>query len=273
VGVGPHDILIMEAVVSDIIRSRMREPGGLRQTAALSLAVHAAALALIATMPGNPATRNTTPPVVMTISLGGTPGPKTGGLTTIGGRTIQPALPSVAPKITRNILPTPKAEPAMVLPVPDPKIKPKTAPKPTATSKDPTGGAAGRGAEAQKGSTSVETSARGMGFGLSSGGGAGSGSSLDVQNFCCPEYLGDMVTRIRTNWVQQQDATGAVLMKFTIVRGGQITDIQIERSSSFAALDLASQRALYLTTRLQPLPSAFPDDHLTVHLAFEYQRK
>jgi hypothetical protein len=272
VGVGPHDILIMEAVVSDIIRSRMREPGGLRQTAALSLAVHAAALALIAMMPGNWATRNT-PPVVMTISLGGTPGPKTGGLTTMGGRTIQPALPSVAPKITRNILPTPKAEPAMVLPVPDPKIKPKTAPKPTVTSKDPTGSAAGRGAEAQKGSTNVETGARGTGFGLSSGGGGGIGGSLDVQNFCCPEYLSDMVARIRSNWVQQQDATGAVLMRFTILRGGPITDIQIERSSSFAALDLASQRALYLTTRLQPLPSAFPDDHLTVHLAFEYQRK
>ena len=251
----------------------MREPGGLRQTAALSLAVHVAALALIAMLPGNWATRNTTPPVVMTISLGGTPGPKTGGLTTMGGRTIQPALPSVAPKIARNILPTPKAEPAMVLPVPDPKIKPKTAPKPTVTSKDPTGSAAGRGAEAQEGSTNVDTGARGMGFGLSSSGGGGIGGSLDVQNFCCPEYLSDMVTRIRSNWVQQQDAAGAVGLKFTILRGGQITDIQIERSSNFAALDLASQRALYLTAKLQPLPSAFPDDHLTVHVTFDYQRK
>jgi outer membrane biosynthesis protein TonB len=63
------------------------------------------------------------------------------------------------------------------------------------------------------------------------------------------------------------------MMKFTILRSGQITEIETEQSSNVFALDQASQRALYLTTRLQPLPSAFPDDHLTVHLSFEYKRK
>jgi len=29
---------------------------------------------------------------------------------------------------------------------------------------------------------------------------------------------------------------------------------------------------LFLTQRVPPLPSAFPDDHLTVHLRFEYRR-
>ena len=54
---------------------------------------------------------------------------------------------------------------------------------------------------------------------------------------------------------------------------GQITQLEMEKSSNFYALDAASQRALLLTARLAPLPSAFPDDHLTVHLSFEYQRK
>jgi TonB family protein len=263
----------MEAVVSDILRSRMHEPGGLRQTAALSLAAHVAAIAALAFIPGILPKKDATPPIVMTISLGGTPGPKTGGSTMMGGRTIQPALPSVAPRIERMALPTPKAEPAMVLPVPDPKMKPKTAPKTTATSKDPAGSAVGRGFDAQKGSTTVETGARGMGFGLSTGGGGGTGSKLDVDNFCCPEYLQDMLARITKNWVQQQSSTGSVLMKYTIQRGGQLTEVQIEQSSNVSALDLASERALRLTDRLQPLPSAFPDDHLTVHLNFEYQRR
>jgi TonB family protein len=82
-----------------------------------------------------------------------------------------------------------------------------------------------------------------------------------------------MRDRIMQNWVQQQQAVGTVLMKFTILRNGGITNIEIERSSSIYALDAASQRALVLTPKLQPLPGAFPDDHLTVHLSFEYQRK
>jgi TonB family protein len=263
----------MEAVVSDILRSRMREPGGLTQTAVVSIAAHAAAIVALAFVPGILPRRTIPPPVVMTISLGGTPGPKTGGMTMMGGRTIQAAAPSTAPKIEKIAMPTPKAPPAMVLPIPDPKMKARATPKETATSKDPQGRAGGRGAETQKGSATVETGARGQGFGLSTSGGGGTGSTLDVKDFCCPEYLLDMVNRIRANWVQQQQATGSVLMKFTILRAGQISAIETERSSNVTALDLASQRALYVTARLAPLPAGFPDDHLTVHLNFEYERK
>ena len=161
----------------------------------------------------------------------------------------------------------------MVLPVPDPKLKARTPPKVTASSKDPQGAAGARGAETQKGSTTVETGVRGMGFGLSTTGGGGNGSKLDTKDFCCPEYLTEMVNRIRANWVQQQQAVGSVVMKFTILRNGQITDIYREQSSNFTSLDLASERALYTTGKLPALPAAFPDDHLTVHLNFEYERK
>ena len=261
----------MEAVVSDILRARMREPGGLGQTAVLSLAVHALALTTIAMVPAIWPVRHMPPPVVMTISLGGTPGPKTGGITQLGGRNIVATEPSVAPKLEKIVLPAPKTEPAMVLP--DPKLKPKAPPKTNATSKDQTGRPAGRGFETEKGSTTVETGAKGMGFGLSNAGGGGTGGHLDVENFCCPAYLDDMVDRIRQNWKQQQDSIGTVMIKFTILRNGQITGIQKETSSNIFALDQASERALYLTARLAPLPSAFPDDRLTVHLSFEYQRK
>ena len=139
----------------------MREPGGFGPTAALSVVVHAAALAAIVLVPVLWPARHIAPPVVMTISLGGTPGPKTGGMTQLGGRNIVAAEPTVAPKVERIAMPSPKAEPAMVLP--DPKLKPKPAPKPpAAASKDPAG-RAGRGFETQQGSTTVETGARGMG--------------------------------------------------------------------------------------------------------------
>ncbi len=253
----------------------MRGPGGPSETAAaaLSIAAHAALLTALVLMPG--LLPRSAPPnrTVMTISLGGAPGPKTGGTEMLGGRTLQAAAPSMAPKIDRIAMPTPKTEPAMVMPIPDPKIKPKTPPKVTATSKDPQGRAGGRGFETQKGSTTVETGARGQGFGLSSSGGGGGDSHLDVADFCCPEYLIDMRNRIMQSWDQQQQAFGTVLMKFTILRSGAITNIELERSSNVYSLDAASQRALLLTPKLLALPAAFPDDHLTVHLSFEYPRK
>ena len=41
----------MEAIVSDILQSRKREPDGLKKTAAISLGAHAAAVALILVIP------------------------------------------------------------------------------------------------------------------------------------------------------------------------------------------------------------------------------
>src|SRR5262245_59820310 len=261
---------MMEAVVSDILRSRREEPDGLKQTAALSILAHLAVLGTITAVPALWPARSAARPAVMTISLGGTPGPKSGGLSTIGGRRIEASEPTAQPKAERVALPTPKPQPAMVMP--DPKLKPRPVAKetPASTSKDAS--SRGRVAEPQKGSTTVETGVRGMGFGLSTTGGGGTGSSLDVKDFCCPEYLQEMVGRITQNWVQKQESVGTVLMKFTIMRSGQITSVELERTSNVYALDAASQRALVLTARLAPLPAAFPDDHLTVHLSFEYQR-
>jgi TonB family protein len=60
-------------------------------------------------------------------------------------------------------------------------------------------------------------------------------------------------------------------MIFTILRDGTITAVQVERSSGFAALDTESQHALLATARLQPLPAAYPNSTLTVHLRFDYE--
>jgi TonB family protein len=260
----------MEAVVSDILQSRKREPGGLKQTALLSLGAHGAAFLVLALLPSVMPAPVQQPRVVMNISLGGTPGPSTGGTQMLGGRRIEAAQPSTAPQISRPAQISPAPAPAMVLP--DPKQKPKQPARASVASKDPKGTAAGRGAEAQVGTTRVETGAKGQGFGLSSGGGGGDGVKLDVANFCCPEYILDMKDRIRRNWVQQQQATGIVLMKYTILRNGQITAIEVETSSGNPTLDLVSQRALVNTRTLAPLPAAFPEPQLTVHLEFGYTR-
>jgi hypothetical protein len=184
---------------------------------------------------------------VMTISLGGAPGPRNGGLTTMGGRTVQAPPPEPVKKVVETP-PAPKT-PEMALPTKNARVvkpQPREAPK-EATARTPATG------EPQEGSTRVNTGARGQGFGLTSGGGGGTGVTVDTANFCCPEYLSQMVTLIQRNWQSNQGVAGKIVMKFTITRAGTIESVQVEQPSGFLAHELAAQRALLLT-RLPELP-------------------
>ena len=126
--------------------------------------------------------------------------------------------------------------------------------------------------EATRGDARVETGLKTTGFGLSMGGGGGTSGYLDVQNFCCPDYLATMIQLIQKNWNGRQNTPGATLMKFTIQRDGRLTDVELERSSGYFALDQTAQRSLLVTRQLPPLPGAFPEPTLTVHLTFQYER-
>jgi TonB family protein len=81
-----------------------------------------------------------------------------------------------------------------------------------------------------------------------------------------------MRNRIIKNWNQSQKTAGVVIMFFSIQRTGEITAVEVERSSGNPVLDLASQRALMTTKMLAPLPAAFPERQLPVHLEFVYER-
>ncbi len=261
----------MEAVVSDILQQRKSTPDGLSKTASISFAAHVIALGALALVPGLMPKAAAKPRVVMSISLGGVPGPDNGGMQMIGGRNIEAAAMSTAPPTVVRNPPPSVTTPKMTLP--DPKQKPRTPPKPTETSKDPKGTLRGRGFETQTGTARVETGARGQGFGLSTGGGGGDGGvRLGVENFCCPEYIIDMRNRIIKNWNQSQKTAGVVIMFFSIQRTGEITAVEVEKTSGNPVLDLASQRALITTKMLAPLPAAFPERQLPVHLEFVYER-
>jgi TonB family protein len=214
-----------------------------------------------------------TPPTrepIMTISLGGAPGPRTGGMTQIGAQAIQ-AAPIEPP--TR---PTPVAPPAPTPPrmaIPDPRSKPRPQqPRPERAPPESTARRPNTGPEPVDGSARVDTGAkRGQGFGLSSAGGAGGAVQLDVANFCCPDYIAQMVDVIHRSWDDSQGVVGSTGTRFTIARDGTILAPQVEEPSGFIALDNAAMRALQVT-KLPPLPAAFPNATLTIHLRFDYQR-
>jgi outer membrane biosynthesis protein TonB len=251
--------------VTDVIVARSRPSERLKAMTIWSVAAHVTLIATILLMPTRAAQE--APRTVMTISLGGAPGPRAGGMTQAGGRAVQtPPPPEPVRRADSGAAPT---RPAMTLP--DPRARTRPQPKPEQAPKEATSRTLATGEQPREGSTRVETGARGQGFGLSTGGGGGTGVQLDVANFCCPEYLEQMVSLIQRNWDQNQGVVGTTTMKFTIERDGMIVMPLLERSSGFFALDNAAQRALLLT-KLTPLPAAFPNPSLTVHIQFKYSR-
>jgi TonB family protein len=258
----------MHEAVSDILLHRAREADGLSRMVLVSFAAHAIAIAIVVLLPrGWLSAANAVQPVLMTISISGTAGPEISGMTPISGRAVQEV---AAPDAKAVDTPPARPTPEMAAPAekPAPRTKPVEKPAEKSTSRKPT-----TGKEIAEGAARVNTGGAQVPFGgLASGGAAAGGQAYtDYANFCCPSYLDTMVQIIRRNWNQRQGASGMVLMKFTIHRDGRITDIEHEKPSGIYLLDVESQRAL-TNTRLPPLPREFPEDRLTVHLYFQYQR-
>ncbi len=255
----------MTEPVTDIIVARSGEPDRLRAMIVWSIAAHVCVIAAILFVRAGQVAE--APRTVMTISLGGAPGPRAGGQTQMGGRQVE-APPPEQP-VKREETPPPPARPAMTLP--DPRKPSRPQPQRRQATEAPRTKPQAE-AEPQTGTARAETGARGQGFGLSSGGGGSKGVELDVSSFCCPEYLEQMVSLIQRNWDQNHGVVGSAVMKFTIGRDGTIQAVAVERSSGLLALDNAANRAVMLTQRLPPLPGPFPNPTLTVHMRFEYQR-
>jgi protein TonB len=248
---------------------RSSGPDGFKRMVVLSLAAHGLLILFVALSPSSWRTRQTEPRTVMTISLGGAPGPRAGGLTSMAGRPVQQAVP---PKPEEKPVPTapPAAKPPeMVEPT---KAAPKQAPRPVTPPQTATdqgrAKAPSTGERVSEGQAKADTGVISDSIGLSTGGG-GTGGQINLGNFCCPAYVGEMLQIIHRNWRQQQGARGATIMRFVIDRQGMLSDITVARGSGNFLLDQAATRALTLT-KLPPLPSEYTNPTLTVNLEFNF---
>jgi len=245
----------MTESVTDIIVSRSRSHDGLNKTVVWSLGLHAA---MIVGLTFSPAVRNDPPRAIMSISLSGSEGPKTEGMTQAGAQPARQPVPPLEEK--RPVVAPPKERPEMTIPDPKAKTRLEKAKPAAPTESQPAANTA-----------PAPTRVRGQGFGMSTSGGRGLGGvQVDAVDFCCKEYLELMVEAIRAKWNNQQSVVGSNVMKFTIRRDGTIEQVQLERPSGFGVLDSESQHALQATAKLQPLPNVYPNPSLTVHLRFDY---
>ena len=260
----------MREAVNEILTERAQVTGGVSRMVVVSLIAHGV---LLSTMIVAPALWRAAPKAnqtVMEISLGGVEGPKTGGMTPPSARKVD-EVAERDPRARADTPPPPKPE--MVEPTPTTKPAPKATAKPVETKPKETGKKPAVGAEVSKGTARVETNspAQVPFGGLSTGGGGFGGATVNVQGFCCPEYLGIMRNMILSNWQQKQGVNGRVILSFVVQRDGRITDIKVEQSGG-QFLDLVSQRALVATKQIPSLPREHQQPTLPVQLVFEYLR-
>ncbi|HEX6463460.1 MAG TPA: TonB C-terminal domain-containing protein [Vicinamibacterales bacterium] len=256
--------------VTEVLLDRSRDAQHFSRMVVVSLLLHGALLTAIVVLP-HVLARAQEPKSVMMITLGGAPGPYQGRLA-ISAKQVQ----QVTPDTSKPKQDTPPAmtKPEMVEALKNTKPIAKTPPKPEP--KKETAQLHGRtptqGAEIKPGMARVDTKGAAVPFGgLATGGGGGGSATTDVKDFCCPDYLIAVTNQVRRNWQQNQGQDGSAIISFTINRDGSITNVVAEQGAN-PILTMASQRAIVATQRVAPLPAAYTNDHLTVHLAFQYQR-
>ncbi|MBI5597807.1 MAG: TonB family protein [Elusimicrobia bacterium] len=103
------------------------------------------------------------------------------------------------------------------------------------------------------------------------GSGAGIGSvSADMPDFPYPWYLTSLRQKLWDRWSGNMPAfPGEALVMFTILRDGSLVDVRVEQTSGERALDSAAVAAVRASGPLPPLPPAFREKFLTVHVQFK----
>lgn len=245
------------------------DDGRFRRMVRISFAIHIVVLVTYIFFPRS--WFETKPPVLMTISLGSGIGERTTGTTSIGAREVEKAAPP--PKRPEPVKPAPPAKadvmkvPAKTVPTPEKKPAPETkAAPPAPTTRPPV-----TGPEVTKGTAKADTGVTQAAPGLTVGGGGGTSALLPI-DFCCPEYAQEFMAMIQKVWNKTASQAGETTISFTIYKDGTISDPIVSKSSGIALLDIQSRAAVRAAKKFPPLPAAYPNPSLTVHLVFPYIR-
>ncbi|MBN2370533.1 MAG: TonB C-terminal domain-containing protein [Vicinamibacteria bacterium] len=83
-------------------------------------------------------------------------------------------------------------------------------------------------------------------------------------------YLAGVQRKIWMIWVQQlrSDARNAVIVGFTILANGSVTDVHVVQSSGVTLLDMAAQRSVASASPFSPLPEHYGTNRFTIHATF-----
>jgi TonB family protein len=255
----------VRASVDDVVsmRAASLDSRGLNAAVTGSFAVHIIVVFVLVVAPRDWFDATDEKPPMMSISLGGTPGPRTTGTAPLAGKTVE--------QVTTTP-PRPEAPP----PEPTSDLQ-ALANKILASTKKPTDTVVARppvtGTEPSQGNARTVTPSRTEGTGLASGGGVGGERIMGLDaDFCCMAYVQEVIGRIDERWQKNFKERGASVVTFEILRDGSVTGIKLRTSSGSGLLDRAAQAAVMdvAVQRVRPLPPEYHEDRLVIHLRFPY---
>lgn len=168
------------------------------------------------------------------------------------------------PRATSVPAPTP---PPTAAPTAVPKTLPTKPPDPPASEN----AMAAPDAEAPQSPTPIPPQAAGSGGagGLSLGDGSQTAAAGIPADFHFTYYIERMLALIESRWYKPAVPPNTrARLRFRIRRNGRVDGIALEESSGHPSFDRAALRALYAANPLPPLPPAYGNESLTVHLSF-----
>jgi len=255
----------MHEDVDDVIARRRVDPAGLNRALSASMAIHFGIVLALLVIPKDFWAREQSKLPIMTISLSGSGGERSGGMVSAGARPVEQVAPP--PKRSEPIPPaTPPKASSVNLSAKAPVKTPVPTSTPSPATRTPT-----TGAQTRPGTAAAETGAVSQNTGLTFGGKAAGDTAVSLEtNFCCPDYIQELIRRIGVNWPRQQPEVGTVIVVFEVLKDGTFTPPKIETSGG-VILDAASLKTFQLL-HLQPLPKEYPGERLKIHLTFPYVR-
>jgi protein TonB len=252
--------------LEDVLSARSRIDGrAANRMMSWSLLIHVTAIVAVVAIPRAWFTKPEVKPLLISVSLGGTPGPQTTGMTPIAGKAAEPP-PTPPPRPEPRPAPPKNSDLDALIN----RVVTQT-PKTTVPTRPPSNKPPAPATTPSRGDAKAETPSRTEAPGLSSGGGAGSDRMSFDPNFCCMAYAMTVVSLIDGAWAKSQTERGVVTVKFEIRRDGSVATSIVEQSSGSGLLDRVALSAIeQVKQRIPPLPAEYKENTLVFHLKFPY---
>lgn len=105
-----------------------------------------------------------------------------------------------------------------------------------------------------------------------------SGFQVDNPNFNFNYYLATLRDKIQSNWrppsgLPAMEGGYSAVVRFTIRRDGAIIGADVEESSGLRFFDQSALRAVVNSNPAPPLPRAYDEDRLGVHVSFVFSEE
>jgi TonB family protein len=273
--------------VADGLAKPGPSPRELWLTIGLSVLLHGLLTLGVVLMPRLQFGHYITVPVTYTVNLVSDPGPAGRGAPAAAPVSPTRPAPAPAPAPMPRVAPPPPARPSdeLTLPTkrprqeaklrePEPSLRPEIAkreparpPPPTAVAPrpEPATAAPPTAAPGPPAPAATAKAGPGAGAGQASGievAGTGSGAGGSALSY----YLTLLDRKIVDNWIASVGSS--VVVRFRVMRSGQVRDIEVEQTSGNAGVDASALRAIRLSLPFPPFPNLLTEASLDLRYTF-----